>query len=69
MSPQDQRQVLNAEDLEVVTGIPARTIRRRTSDQGHFLGVRPIPDTGKRVLFSRVLIERALHGDQGAVAS
>lgn len=61
------RQVLTAEEVAEVSGLAPRTVYDRVKKNGHVLGVRPVPDTGRRVLFSRVLIERALHGE--AVAS
>lgn len=59
----DRRQVLTADEVAELTSLSPRTIRRLVKNQGHVLGVRPVPDTGRRVLFSRVLIERALHGE------
>ena len=54
------RQVLTVDDLSTLTGMPGRTIRQRLSEHGTIFGVAPIPDTGKRKLFSRALVERAL---------
>jgi len=58
------RQVLTADEVAAMAGISPRTVRHRVQTNGHVLGVAPVPDTGRRVVFSRVLIERALLGGQ-----
>lgn len=60
------RQVLTVDELSALTGLPGRTIRGRLQAHGTIFGVAPIPDTGKRILLSRVLIEQALHGERAA---
>lgn len=54
------RQVLTADEVAAMSGLSRRTITARVAKNGHVLGVAPVPDTGRRVVFSRVLIERAL---------
>lgn len=61
-----QRQVLNAEEVGTLAGLAGRTVLNRVKQHGHVLGVRPVPDTGRRVVFSRVLIERAILGESVA---
>ena len=61
-----ERQVLTADEVSQASGLSPRTIRDRVQKNGHVLGVAPIPDTGRRVLFSRALIERALRGEARA---
>ena len=58
-----QRQVLDAAEVAALIGMGRSTVLNRVKQHGHVLGVRPIPDVGRRVLFSRVLVERALHGE------
>lgn len=58
------RQVLTPADIAAMTPLSERTIQRRISEHGHIFGVAPIPDCGRRRLFSAVLINRALHGEQ-----
>ncbi len=62
------RQVLTADEVATMAGLSPRTVRNRVQKNGHVLGVAPVPDTGRRVLFSRVLIERALLSGQDDVS-
>lgn len=63
------RQVLTADEVATMAGLSPRTVRDRVQRNGHVLGVAPVPDTGRRVLFSRVLVERALYGESYLPAS
>lgn len=54
------RQIVTTEEVAVMCGLSVRTVRDRVAKNGHVLGVKPVPDTGRRVVFSKVLIERAL---------
>ncbi len=54
------RQVLTADEVAAMAGLSPRTVRDRVQKNGHVLGVPPVPDTGRRVVFSAVLIRRAL---------
>lgn len=64
-----ERQVLTADEVATMAGLSPRTVRNQVQKNGHVLGVAPVPDTGRRVVFSRVLVERALGLDSQAVAS
>lgn len=55
-----RRQVLTAEEVAVMAGMGRSTVLGHVKEHGHILGVAPVPDTGRRVVFSRVLVERAL---------
>lgn len=63
-----QRLVLTADEVGALTGFTGAGVRKRARTTGHFLGVAPLPDTGKRVIFPRAAIERALRGAE-SVAS
>ena len=54
------RQIVTADEVAVMSGLGRSTILARVKEHGHVLGVAPVPDTGRRVVFSKVLIERAL---------
>jgi hypothetical protein len=54
------RQILNSDEVGKMAGLSGRGVRNLVAKNGHVLGVAPVPDTGRRVVFSRVLIERAL---------
>jgi hypothetical protein len=60
MTPEAERQVLTVDEVAVMSGLSPRTVRDRVAKNGHVLGVAPVPDTGRRVLFSAVLVRRAL---------
>ncbi len=61
-----EHQVLTADEVSQLARLSPRTIRARVQKNGTVLGVAPLPDTGRRVLFSRILIERALRGESVA---
>lgn len=52
--------VLTADELGEIIGQTGRAIRQRAARNGHVLGVAPVPDTGRRVVFPKAAIERAL---------
>lgn len=54
------RYVLTADEVGAMIGQTGRGIRKAVQERGHVLDVKPVPDTGRRVLFSRAAIERAL---------
>jgi hypothetical protein len=54
------RQVLTADEVAVMSGLGRSTVLAHVKRHGHVLGVAPVPDTGRRVLFSAVLVRRAL---------
>lgn len=64
-----KRHVYTAVEVAEVSGLAPSTIYQRVKLNGHVLGVKPLPDTGRRVLFSAVLIDRALSCDTEATAS
>jgi hypothetical protein len=53
-------QAYTADDVATLAGLSPRHVRNLVKQNGHVLGVAPIPDVGRRVLFSRVKIDRAL---------